>query len=180
MTASKISVKNLAQMSVLSAISIVLVYFVHFPLFPAAPFLEYDPANIPIIIAMLAFGPAAGFTVTVVTSIIQGVTVSSGSGIIGIFMHIAATGSYVLVAGNLHKVIKHKYSIIISLTAGTIAMVCMMIILNIIITPIFMGAPVETVIAMILPVLLPFNLIKAGINSVLAYLIYNYVYKHIV
>ena len=41
---------RLAKMGLLVAISIVLVYFIHFPIFPAVAFLEYDPADISIII----------------------------------------------------------------------------------------------------------------------------------
>jgi riboflavin transporter FmnP len=68
---------KLAKMGMLVAISVILVYFIHFPIFPAAPFLEYDPADIPIFIGTFAFGPLAGFTLTVVTSVIQGPTVSA-------------------------------------------------------------------------------------------------------
>ena len=49
---------KLAKMAMLVAISIVLVYLIHFPIFPAAAFLEYDPADIPILIGTFAF---AGF-----------------------------------------------------------------------------------------------------------------------
>ena len=48
---------KLAKMGMLVAISIVLVYFIHFPLIPAVPFLEYDPADIPI---MMGTGGNAG------------------------------------------------------------------------------------------------------------------------
>ncbi|MBR2619362.1 MAG: ECF transporter S component, partial [Firmicutes bacterium] len=41
---------KLAKMGMLVAVSIVLVYFIHFPIFPAVAFLEYDPADIPILI----------------------------------------------------------------------------------------------------------------------------------
>jgi riboflavin transporter FmnP len=44
---------------------------------------------------------------------------------------------------------------------------------NLIITPIYMGVPVEAVIAMIIPIFLPFNLLKAGVNSVVAFLVYK-------
>ena len=40
---------RLAKMGMLVAIAIVLVYFIHFPIFPAVAFLEYDPADIPIL-----------------------------------------------------------------------------------------------------------------------------------
>ena len=61
--------------ALLAAVAIVLVAFVHFPLIPAAPFLEYDPADIPIFIGAFLFGPWAGLGLTVVTAIIQGLDV---------------------------------------------------------------------------------------------------------
>ena len=80
-------VRKLVTMAMLAALSIVLVYVIHFPIFPAASFLEYDPADIPILIGTFAYGPLAGVLLTVVVSVIQGMTVSSGSGLMGIAMH---------------------------------------------------------------------------------------------
>ena len=57
----------LVKMSSMVAISIVLVYLIHFPIFPAVAFLEYDPADISILIGTFAFGPAAGVLLTLVT-----------------------------------------------------------------------------------------------------------------
>ena len=51
---------RLAKLGLLAALSIVLVFFIHFPIFPTAKFLEYDPADIPIMIATFAFGPWYG------------------------------------------------------------------------------------------------------------------------
>ena len=90
-------VRKLVTMAMLAALSIVLVYVIHFPIFPAASFLEYDPADIPILIGTFAYGPLAGVLLTVVVSVIQGMTVSSGSGLMGIAMHIFATSILVLV-----------------------------------------------------------------------------------
>ena len=67
---------KIAKMAMLVAVSIVLVMIIHFPIFPAVAFLEYDPADIPILIGTFAFGPVAGITLTIVTSLIQGLTVS--------------------------------------------------------------------------------------------------------
>ncbi len=55
-----------------------------------------------------------------------------------------------------------------------------MMVANHFITPAFMGAPVEVVDAMLLPVILPFNLIKAGINSLVTFLIYKTISRHII
>ena len=104
---------RLAKMGMLVAVSIVLVYFIHFPIFPAVAFLEYDPADIPILIGTFAFGPLAGVILTVVTSVVQGVTVSAASGLYGIIMHIIATSVLVLVAGIIYKYNRSCYSFIV-------------------------------------------------------------------
>ena len=51
--------RKLTTLAMLAALAIVLVALIHFPLVPAAPFLEYDPADIPIFIGTFLFGPAA-------------------------------------------------------------------------------------------------------------------------
>lgn len=163
---------KLAKMGMLVAISVVLVYLVHFPIFPAAAFLEYDPADIPIFIGTFAFGPMAGLLLVIVTAVIQGTTVSAVSGIYGIIMHILATGSFVLVAGNLYKGKKNKKEAVIALVAGVITMTVVMVIANLIITPYFMGCPVS-VVKDLMVFIVGFNLIKAGVNSVITFFLYK-------
>ena len=72
MSAKSARVKKLALLAMFTAIGAVLITLVHFPLFPAAPFLQYDPADVPILIAAFAFGPVAGILVTVLASFISG------------------------------------------------------------------------------------------------------------
>lgn len=167
------STTKMAKMAILMAISIVLVSFIHFPLIPAAPFLEYDPADIPIFIGTFAFGPLSGLVLTVVTSLIQGFTVSAHSGPYGIIMHIIATGVFVLVAGIIYKKKKTRKGAAIALVAGTISMTLIMIPANIIITPIFMGLPREAVMPLLIPAIIPFNFLKAGINSLITFVLYK-------
>ena len=173
----KITTKQLTQMAVLAAMSILLVYLIHFPIFPAAAFLEYDPADIPIFIGAFMFGPLGGLILTAIVCVLQGVTVSSASGIIGILMHFFATGSFVLVAGNVYKKNRTRKGAVIALALGTVTMTITMALWNIAITPFFMGIPVEAVLPMILPIIVPFNLIKAGINSVITFVVYKSVSK---
>lgn len=170
---AKQNTRKLAVMAMLVAISVVLVYVIHFPIFPAAAFLEYDPADIPILIGTFAYGPVAGLLLTVVAAVIQGVTVSAGSGAYGIIMHIIATGTFVLVAGFLYQKHKTKKGALIALLCGVVAWGLIMMPANLIITPIFTGMPVEAIRAILLPIILPFNLIKAGINAVVTFLVYK-------
>ena len=170
---NKFSTRQLVSMAMLGAISIVLVSVIHFPLIPAAAFLEYDPADIPILICAFAYGPAAGFILTAVVSFIQGMTVSAQSGIIGIIMHIFATGACVLVAGGIYKKNKTKKPAVFALICGAVVQTLAMIVMNMIFTPLFMGAPLEVVMSMMIPAIIPFNALKAGINCAITFFLYK-------
>ncbi len=167
--------KKLVRVSLLCAISVVLVYFIHFPLIPSAPFLEYDPADISIILIGLSYGTGWGILATIIVSVIQGITVSSASGWIGIVMHIISTSVFVLTVSEVHKrTSKH----IPSLVFGTIAMVLVMIPVNLVFTGIFMGTGVMTVVKMLIPAIIPFNILKAGINSAVAGFLFKRIEKY--
>ena len=159
--------RKLTTMGMMAAVSIILVYLIHFPIFPAASFLEYDPADIPIFICTFLYGPLSGFILT------------AQSGIIGVMMHIFATGFFTIVAGNMYKNHRNKKSAVKALVVGSIIMVLMMCIWNIVFTPIFMGTPRDVVMAMIVPIIIPFNAIKAGVNSLITFLIYKKIANHI-
>jgi riboflavin transporter FmnP len=163
---------KIAKMAMLVAISVVLVMLVRFPLFPAVSFLEYDPADIPILIGTFAFGPLAGLVLTVITALVQGFTVSNASGIYGIIMHIIATGTLVLVAGLIYRRHKTKKYAIIGLVVGTIAMAVVMFFANIVITPIFTGMPLAAVMSL-MPFIMLFNVVKGSINSIVTFLVYK-------
>lgn len=164
----KMSTLKLSISGMMVAISVVLIWLIHFPVFPAAPFLEYDPADIPVIIGTLMFGPWVGLLITAVTCLVQGLTVSAGSGIIGIVMHFFATGALVLVLGLIYNRKPGRIRLGVAMVCGVLAMTVSMVIWNIIFTPIFMGVPMNAVLEMIVPIIIPFNLIKAGVNSVIA------------
>ena len=135
---------KVVKMGVMVAISVALVYLIHFPIFPIVSFLEYDPADIPILIGTFAFGPLAGLVLTVVTSVVQGLTVSAGSGLYGILMHVC----------------------------GAAAMALVMMGANMVITPAFMGVPVDAVWDL-MPFIVGFNVIKAGINGAVTFVLYK-------
>lgn len=167
------AIRKLTTMGMLAALSVVLVALVHFPLLPGAPWMEYDPADIPIFIGTFLFGPVAGLALTLVVSVVQGVTVSAGSGPIGIIMHFLATGSFVLLAGNLYKRWHTRWGAVLALGCGVLCMTAVMVVCNLIFSPIFMGATVQDVVEMLIPIIIPFNLMKAGANALVTYIIYK-------
>ncbi|HWQ80291.1 MAG TPA: ECF transporter S component [Anaerovoracaceae bacterium] len=162
---------KITKMAMLAAISIVLVMLIRIP-YPPAPFLVYDPADIPIFIGAFAFGPLAGLALTFVVSLIQAF-VLGGDGLIGFFMHFVATGAFVLMAGWIYKRNKTRKTAVIALICGTILMTVSMVLWNLLITPYFLNVPREAVIAMLGTIIVPFNLLKAGVNSVVTFLTYK-------
>ena len=62
--------KTIAKIGLMTAISCVLLLLIRIP-FPPAPFLKYDPADVPIFVTAFAFGPIPGIVVTGVVSLIQ-------------------------------------------------------------------------------------------------------------
>ncbi|QNU66823.1 ECF transporter S component [Ruminiclostridium herbifermentans] len=170
---NKNNTKKLTTMGILTAISIILIISpLRFP-FPLAPFLEYDAGDIPILIGGFIYGPLSGILLTVVASIIQALTVSSASGWVGCIMHIFATSSLVGIAAGIYSKRRTLKGAIIGLILGSLSMTVIMIILNLIINPLFYGMTVETVKQLIVPAILPFNIMKAGINSIITLLIYK-------
>jgi len=167
--------RQLTQMAMLAAISIVMVFFIRFPIIPAAPFLEYTPAEVTQMLATLIYGPAAGLILTVVVALVQGFTVSAHSGPIGIIMNILSVGSLVLTMGLMLRFGNGAKWLLISMLAGIVATTATMVFFNLIFTPIFLGVPREAVVEMILPILIPFNIIRAGINSAITFVIWRIV-----
>ena len=94
MAVNKQAIDRTVKLGLLAAISILLVYLIHFPIFPAASYLEYDMADVPILIGTFLFGPLWGLLLTAVVSVLQWVLVSPASGWVGALMHFCATGGF--------------------------------------------------------------------------------------
>ncbi len=165
-------IKTIARLGMIAAVSVVLAAIIHFPLFPAASFLVYDPADIPILVSAFMYGPWAGVAVTVIVSLIQGLTVSAEGRLIGIIMHIVATSAFCIAASLIYRKKRDVKHLVIGLVLGAAVMAALMCGMNLLLTPLYTGMTVAQVGQMIAPIILPFNLLKAGINAVFAFLIF--------
>ncbi len=178
LTKKRKKIYEIAFLGIMVALSVALIWMLHFPIFPQVAFLEYDPGDITIIISTTIFGPVAGIIVTIIASLVQGITVSAQSGIYGIIMHIIATGAYVVAYGMINRRHSDLGRQIIAAITGTLAMVVMMFFANLLVTPYFMGATVEMVMEL-MPFILLFNFIKASLNSTFALVVYRTVKRFI-
>lgn len=166
-----LNTKKMVNVGLLSALA-VLFTFVHFPLLPQAPFLLYDPGDIPILIGGFMMGPVMGLLITLITSVLMALLTGQG-GPAGALMHFLATGAFVVTASIIYNKLHSRKGAVIGMALGGLAMALVMIPANLIITPLYMGAPVEVVVQLLLPAIIPFNLLKALINSTITFIIYK-------
>lgn len=163
---------RLVSMALLAGLSVVAVLF-RFPLLPAATFLEYDFADVLVFIGTCLFGPWSGLLILLVAAVIQALTVSAGSGWIGLVMHLVSSGVMVLILGLFYtKMQNRKLGLLLGLLCGAAAMIAVMVPLNLFFMPMFTGLPRTAIVEMILPVILPFNTIKAAINCAATVLLF--------
>jgi riboflavin transporter FmnP len=167
--------RRFTQVAVLGAIAFSFMYF-DFPLpfFPA--FLKYDPSEVPALIATFALGPLAGISVEMVKALlIQLLRPGTVGGPFGVFMNLLAGATLAGVAGWYYLIEHTRPGAVRALIFGVLAMTGVMIVANIVLTPVFFGIPRPQVIALVLPALLPFNLLKGLMSAVVTF----YVYKRV-
>lgn len=162
--------KRLVTLGVMAALA-VLLSLANWPIFPAAPFLRYETADVPVLIAGLALGPGPGLLVTLVMALLMAL-ITGLDGIVGALMHFLATGALVGAASIVYRRYHTRAGAIVGLACGTLAMTVLMPIANLILMPLIYGYTHAQVLA-IMWLLVAFNAIKAGVNSVLTFFVYK-------
>ena len=168
------STKRIAITALFCAVAAICTLFIEVSIIPGVSFLKYDPSAIVALIAGFAFGPATGVVVSTVSYLPH---IATSNGIYGMIMAIIATLSLVLPASLVYKRNTTFKGALIGMAVGAVVCLACCIGANIVITPIFIGAPTQTVIDMIVPTLLPFNLVKITINCAATALVYKPVTK---
>lgn len=179
--------KRLTYLAVLAALSLVLELVIHFPIIPAAPFLLYAAGDLPMLLASIILGPLEAIVITASTSVLFALITGEG-GPWGMLMHFIASGTFILVfylvfRGTLFSKSKDRkasmVNLLLALLLATVSRAAIMIPANILITPIYMKVPVEVVKGLLLPAIIPFNLIYGGINTAIFYSLYASLKNHL-
>ncbi len=162
--------RSLLCMAMLAALAIVADIFLRIP--GIGGFLTYEPKDVILTIGGFIFGAVPGIIMSLIVCLVEMVTVST-TGPIGLLMNFLSSAVFVGVSAVIYSRKKTLSRAIIGLVAGSLAMTAIMLLWNYIITPVYMNVPREAVVQMILPLLLPFNLLKAALNSVLVLFLYK-------
>ena len=137
---------------------------------PLVLFLKYDPKDVVLAVSGFLFGPAAAFSAAAVVSLAEMLTVSE-TGLWGFVMNLFSSSSFACTAAFVYR--KRRGGAVAGVLCGWICMVSAMMLWNYLIAPLYMGYPRKAVAELLIPVFLPFNLLKGGLNAGITLLIYK-------
>jgi len=165
--------RQLTILAMLIAMAYVIGMFIRIRFMPGAPFLTYDPKDIIIVLGGLMFGPLSALIMSVTLAFIEMIT-HSETGPIGMLMNAIASATFACPAAFIYQRSRTLKGAVLGIIAGVITVTGAMLLWNYLMVPIFMtGVTRQQVAGMIVPIFLPFNLIKASLNGAMVLLIYK-------
>lgn len=167
----KINTKRMTTTGILCAFAYIAM-LISKPIPEVAGFLQFDVKDVIIVTGGFILGPLNAFVISLIVSTLELFSVSD-TGIIGLIMNVISTSAFCCTASFVYKYLRTFKGAILSLVLGTVTMAGVMILWNYFITPVYMKVPREVVVSMLLPVFLPFNLLKGLINSGLTMVLYR-------
>ncbi|MBQ3507629.1 MAG: ECF transporter S component [Clostridia bacterium] len=156
----------------LTAVFAALAFAVMFVFRFNVTFLTFDLKDTIITIAGLILGPAVALAVSLLVAVLEFITIGD-TGWYGFLMNFASSATFSVVCAVVYRYNKKLSGAIIALVSGVIALVVIMLTLNLVVTPFYMGASRSEVVGMIPTLLLPFNAIKGTINAALVLILYK-------
>lgn len=161
--------KNLTAIGMLCALAYAAAAVGRVPL---VLFLKYDPKDIVIALGGLILGSPASCSVALAVSLAEMFTISE-TGVLGMLMNVVSSCSFACTAALVYQRRRTFLGAAAGLLCGWLCMVLVMLLWNYFIAPIYMGYPREAVAELLIPVFLPFNVIKGGLNAAAALLLYR-------
>lgn len=156
-------------LAMLAAVAFMMVALIRIPV---VLFLSYEPKDVVITIGGFLLGPLASFVISLLVALVEMVTIST-TGPIGCLMNLLSTACFACTAAIIYKKNRSLLGAVLGLVLGSVGMIAVMLLWNWLITPLYMGTPREAVEQMLIPTFLPFNALKAGLNSALTLLLYK-------
>ena len=163
--------KKITTLGMLCALAVIVNLLIHFPLIPSVEFLSYDAKDVIIVIGGFIYGPGSAFIMSVITSLLE--IMYRGGNLLDVLMNVISTCTFACVAAWIYKRDHTREGAFIGLGAGIVCCGLSMLLWKYIVTPIYFGMPREAVVSILIPSILPFNLLKCGLNTGLTLFLYK-------
>lgn len=164
---NNVDVKKIASIAMLSAFAFLARLVFKIPV----SFLTFDIKDTVIATGGLIFGPVSAVVISLLVSLIE--MIISDTGPIGFVMNFISSATFAGVAALIYRFKRTFNGAIIGLFSAVGATTAVMLLMNVLLTPIYQGVPREAVIAMLPTLFLPFNFAKTLLNAAVVMLIYK-------
>ena len=138
--------------------------------------MTFDIKDTVVCLAAMIFGPISGVAISLLVALIEMVSVS-GTGPWGFLMNFVSTAVFAAAASCVYmyipKLKKTMKGAISGLLLSVLTTTVTMMLLNLFVTPVYLGVPQSAVVEMLVPVLLPFNFLKALVNASFVLVLYK-------
>ena len=159
--------KKIMGIAIFAAFAYVMTFF-HIPVM----FLNFDAKDAVICIGAFLFGAPSGIIIALLVAAIELVTISTTM-FWGFLMNFVSSSVFAFTAAFIYSKWKTLNGAIVGIYSSVIATTAVMMLMNLLVTPIYMGVDRQVVNDMLPSVLLPFNLAKSLMNGAIALLIYK-------
>lgn len=163
-----VNVKRIVGIAMFAALAYGVTFVFRIPV----QFLTFDAKDAVLTIAAFIYGPVAAIIMSLIPALIEFITISS-TGFWGFLMNFISSATFSFTAAVIYKYKRSFNGAIIGLYLSVAATTGVMVVMNILVTPIYMKVPQELVLGLLPTLLLPFNLAKALMNAAIAMLIYK-------
>ena len=167
MKSNNISTKKLVGIAVFAALAFGVTLVFRIPV----SFLTFDAKDAILVVASFIYGPVAAVLMSLIISILE-ISISD-TAVIGAIMNFVSSAAFAGVASLIYKKKRTFNGALIGLFTSVAVTTGLMMLMNILITPFYMGVDRSVVISMLPTVLLPFNFAKTLMNGAIAMLIYK-------
>jgi riboflavin transporter FmnP len=163
------STRRLVALALFAALAFVCTSLLHIKV----AFLTFDAKDAVMAVAGMFFGPVSAAILSFLVPTLELITLGGETGLYGFIMNIASSAAFSITAAWIYKYRKTPGGALFALGTAIVSVTAFMMVMNLLVTPYFMGTSVKEVIALIPKLLLPFNLIKALLNAALVLVLYK-------
>ncbi len=171
-TKKRVNVRAITWIAMLAAAAFALQLLAAF-LPKVGGFLDLEISDLPAIVGTMALGPAAGIVIELIKNLLH-CTVTT-TGFVGEFANFVMNGTFMLVTGLIYKRNKTKKGAVWALVWGVVSLAVMGVVANMLIMlPLYMPtSPFDVKLVLALSTILPFNLVRGAVLSLITLLIYK-------